>query len=82
MTDTKAPDQGLTLADDGQMHTKDCVTMGWWLLDWDAECVQVGTPPGGPVAARAERALFTTAVAVLQLLALALSLVGGVRRGR
>jgi hypothetical protein len=61
MTDTKAPDQGL-LADDGRMHTTECVTMGWWLLDWDADCLQVGVPAGGPESAQRERALFASVI--------------------
>jgi hypothetical protein len=76
------PGDGLKLADDGQLHTAECVNMGWWVLDWDADCRVVGTPPGGEVAARAERALFATALAVLQLVALFLTFTGGVRRGR
>ena len=80
MTDTR--DRDLVAADDGQLHTQECVSMGWWLLDWDADCRTEGVSPGGEVAARAERALFATAVTVLQLVALLLTLAGGVRRGR
>lgn len=82
MTDTKAPDQGLRLAGDGRLHTDDCVNHGWWRLDWEVDCVTQGTPPGGAAAAQAERALFATAVAVLQLVALLFTLAGGARRGR
>lgn len=56
MTDTQVRDRDLTLADDGQKHTKECVAMGWWLLDWEAACADLGVPPGGQDAAEAERA--------------------------
>lgn len=56
MTDNQVRDRDLTLAVDGQHHTRQCVTMGWWLLDWEADCVNVGVPPGGEEAAEAERA--------------------------
>lgn len=56
MTDTQVRDRDLTLADDGQKHTRECVTMGWWLLDWEADCVDLGVPPGGQQAVEAERA--------------------------
>lgn len=82
MTDTKAPDQGLKLADDGRLHTAECVNMGWWLLDWDVDCVHVGVPQGGHTAALAERALFSTALAVLPVVTGALNIITGVRRGR
>lgn len=74
MTDTKAPDQGLALADDGQLHTTECVHQGWWRLDWDAECVTVGVPPGGEDGARQETALFSTSLILLST--------GGVHGGR
>jgi len=74
MTDTRAHDQGLKLADDGRMHTAECVDMGWWLLDWDVECVHVGVPQGGAVAAHAERALFAVALSALPAATLALEL--------
>lgn len=75
-------DRDLVLADDGRQHTPECVTQGWWLLDWDADCVTEGVPPGGPVAAQAERALFSTAIAVLNVVVLLIAVMGGVRRGR
>lgn len=78
MTDTR--DRDLVAADDGLLHTPECVAQGWWRLDWEANCVTEGVPPGGEVAARAERALFSTAVAVLQLVALMLTLCAKVRR--
>jgi hypothetical protein len=79
---TNVLDRDLVLADDGRQHTRECVDMGWWTLDWEANCTTDGVPPGGPVAARAERALFATAVTVLQLFVFVLTLAGGVRRGR
>lgn len=82
MTDTKAPDQGLLLADDGQVHTRECVTEGWWRLDWDADCVHLGVPPGGDVKARAERALFATALMLLPVATGALRAFEAVCRGR
>lgn len=53
---TNPDDRDLAIADDGQQHTRQCVTMGWWLLDWEADCVNVGIPPGGQQAAETERA--------------------------
>jgi hypothetical protein len=82
MIDTKAPDQGLKLAKDGQMHTPECVDMGWWLLDWDVDCVHVGVPEGGQRAALAERALFTTALVLLPVATAVTNTVEAVRRGR
>jgi hypothetical protein len=82
VTDTKAPDQGLKLAEDGRMHTAQCVDMGWWRLDWDVDCVHVGVPEGGAMAARAEVALFTTAIMLLPVAAGAVRIVEGVRHGR
>lgn len=48
-------DRDLVVADDARTHTRECVSHGWWLLDWDAECVDLGVPPGGREAAHAER---------------------------
>lgn len=62
-----APDQGLVLAEDGRMHTAECVAHGWWLLDWDVDCIAVGVPEGGEQAARGERALFATALTLSPL---------------
>lgn len=62
MTNMRVPDQDLLLAEDGEMHTAECVTMGWWLLDWDVDCVQVGVPEGGQAAAQAEALTFSKAV--------------------
>lgn len=56
MTDNQVRDRDLMLACDGQKHTRQCVEMGWWLLDWEADCVTLGVPPGGTEAAEAERA--------------------------
>lgn len=58
MTDTQVRDRDLMLADDGQEHTAECVTMGWWLLDWEAACADLGVAPGGPLGARQELATF------------------------
>lgn len=82
MTDTMAPDQGLMLADDGRMHTAQCVREGWALLDWDVDCVHVGVPPGGEVKARAERALFATALMLMPVATGAVRAIEAVRRGR
>lgn len=83
MNDTKATDQATKLADDGQLHTAECVDMGWWLLDWEADCLHVGVPKGGRMAARAERVLFaTTALALLPLATTVANAVTAVRRGR
>lgn len=83
MIDTKAPDQGQKLAEDGRYHLAECVDMGWWRLDWDVDCVHVGVPQGGPVAARAEVALFTVALAVLPAVTMACDLAdGGAHHGR
>jgi hypothetical protein len=76
MTDLK--DRDLVRADDGKQHTLQCVNEGWWRLDWESSCITDGVPPGGSIAARAERALFATGIAVLNVI----TLVGGVRRGR
>lgn len=77
MTDAKAPDQGLKLADDDRVHTAQCVEEGWWLLDWDVDCVHVGVPQGGELGAYNERALFSVSLALLPLTAMA-----SVRRDR
>lgn len=82
MTDTKAPDQGLKFGADGRMHTAQCVNEGWDLLDWDVECVHVGVPGGGRMAALGERALFVTSLTVLPVVTGALNTIPGVRRGR
>lgn len=63
MTDER--DRDLVLADDGQKHTHECVRHGWWLLDWEANCLSEGVPPGGERAARAELTLFNTTLALL-----------------
>lgn len=82
MIETKATDQGLKLADDGQWHTAECVNMGWWLLDWDTDCRHVGVPEGGAVAARAEQAAFATALVLLPVATSVARIVEAVRRGR
>lgn len=82
MTDTKAPDQGLKEGADGRMHTAQCVDEGWDLLDWDVDCVHVGVPAGGHMAALGERALFSTAITLLPIAAGVVRVVQGVRRGR
>lgn len=77
---TEPTHRNLVPADDGQLHTEECVAYGWWLLDWEADCRFLGVPPGGQRAAHAERALFSTAVIVLQLLAMLFTLTARRRR--
>jgi hypothetical protein len=62
MSDNPAPDQGPVLAEDGQLHTAECVSHGWWLLDWEATCVTHGVPDGGSASASIERSLFVAAI--------------------
>ena len=60
-------------AEDGQLHTEECVENGWWLLDWDTDCRYVGVPEGGPAAAVAERILFVGAIGALAATAVVLA---------
>jgi len=82
MSNNVTPDQGLKLAEDGRLHTAQCVSEGWSLLDWDVDCVRVGVPSGGKAAALGERALFVTSLAVLPIVTTGLAVVERVRRDR